>query len=391
MHTAHHLVRLAIAALALAALALPAAATPPARKPSHAAHPPAAGPARSEAEPALLRGETIHPGLHVLWIDEYQTKALVAEFERYLVVVESPHTEEIARRILAVASARFPGKPVRYLFHTHHHDHSIGSIDPFLDAGATVVTAASNLPEIERRTRDRARLRAQSLVFSDTLTLADDRNALTAYLLRRTSYDVPTPEYILVHFPAQQTLVSGCLYNKPLGYHEVVNLRKPALKKFLVDRALAVQTMVPTNTTRASGFEDLTTPAMLDETLARGLHPDAVADQLAARPVAELRKHEAALAAQFRGKVLRPYDLLVCANTLRFQRKDVERAIVLLEVDALLFPGSHEPRLLLGEILWESGDRTRAEAELARALALAPAGRVRDEVRREIDEIKARP
>lgn len=387
MHTSRHLVRLAVASLALAALTPLAAATPPVSKPRPATALPAAGPARPDAVP--LRGESIHPGLHVLWIDEYQTKALVAEFERYLVVVESPHTEEIARRILAAASARFPGKPVRYLLHTHHHDHSIGSIDPFLDAGATVVTAASNLPEIEQRTRDRARLRAQSLVFSDTLTLADGQNALTAYLLRSPAYDVPTPEYILVHFPAQKTLVSGCLYNKPLGYHEVVNLRKPALKKFLVDRALAVQTMVPTNTTRASGFEDLTTPAMLDETLAKGLHPDAVADQLAARPVAGLRKNKATLAAQFRGKVLRPYDLLVCANTLRLKRKDVERAIVLLEVDALLFPDSHEPPLLLGEILWERGDRKRAEAELKRALKLAPAGRVRDEVRRDIDAIKA--
>lgn len=302
---------------------------------------------------------------------DHGAKSVVAEFASFLVVIESPGDEAAARAMLDDLAAAFPDKQVRFLLHTHHHGHSLATIDPWLARDVTVVTAPANADRLAKRTANPERFRRAYLPATQGLILADDLNRLVVHVIEDDEYDVPTAQYVNIEFPAQQVMVTGCLYNKPLGQHAVVNQRKPALRRYLAEHAPDVITLVPTNTCGARGYEDVCTVAMLDATLAEGLHPEAVADRLAAMSLEEIAAQMDDLAAEYRGRVFEAYDLLVCANTLRRVRHDGERAALLAEAATRAFPDDVSAAYWLGLMRLEIGDEDGADGAWARALELA--------------------
>lgn len=326
------------------------------------------------ASPCLAEGsalEEIAPGVHMLIHEEPAAKSIVAEFERFLVVVESPGDEANARTLFDVTAEAFPDKPVRFVLHTHHHGHSIGVLDPFLVRGVTVVTSEKNLDLIRGRSIDPERFDRAAFVVADGFALEDATNRLVVHVLDGSHYTVPTDEYVVVEFPDQELLVSGCLYNKPLTYHEVVNQRKPALRLFLRTEAPHVKTLVPTNSSAASGFENVCTVAMLDATLEEGIQPTAVAERLAAMELDELTAKLDELAEEFGARTPRSYDLLVTGNTIR-SLDDHARAALWFEMTARIFPDEGRVHYYHGLALWESGAHEAAEAAWDVARSLSP-------------------
>jgi hypothetical protein len=311
-------------------------------------------------------------GLWVVCLDDHEAKAVLAEFETFLALVESPGDEAAARRIMALARDRWPRKPIRFVFHTHHHGHSLATVDPFLAAGIQIVTSSGNLDRMAGHALDEARFRSSALVVSDRFTLEDPSNRLTMLVIPEDEYDVPVDDYVIVHFPEQRVLVTGCLYNKPVAYHEVINVRKPALRRFIADNDLDAETLIPTNTTGADGyFEDVCTLAMLDETLEKGMNPARVYERLARRSVEELRADLDGLTAEFSDPNLRPFDLLVTGNTMRLTHEDPARAAVFLEMTERRFPDDDRVPYYLGLALWQSGDRAGADRAWERTVAKA--------------------
>ncbi len=327
------------------------------------------------------RMETRWPGVHVVWYDDLNLKSVVAEFDTFLAVVEVPHDDATARALLAFLREKFPAKPVRFAFHTHHHDHSIGALDPLAAAGATVVTTAWNLDQIRGLAGNPAGADANVLKIGGELEISDGTNTLRAHVLKKDRYEIPTDEYIVVELPGPKALVSGCLFNKPLTYFEVVNTRKTSLAAFLADRRMDTAWLVPTNSARGSGFEDVCSREMLTETLAKGLKPAEVADRFAARSVAELRADIPALAAEFGKKTPRSYDLLVCGNFMRMKRKDFARSVVMFEIATQLFPKDMDAWYWLGEGRAEAGDHAGARVAWAEALKFATTDDDRSEIR----------
>ena len=332
------------------------------------------------------RMETRWPGVHVVWYDDLNLKTVVAEFDTFLAVVEVPHDDATARALLAFLREKFPAKPVRFAFHTHHHGHSIGALDPLAAAGVTVVTTAWNLDQIRNLAGNPASADAGVLKIGSTFEISDGMNTLRAHVLKKDRYEIPTDEYMLVELPGPKALVSGCLFNKPLTYFEVVNTRKTSLAAFLVEQKLDVAWFVPTNSARGSGFEDVCSREMLTETLAKGLKPAEVADRFAARSVAELRADIPALAAEFGKKTPRSYDLLVCGNFMRMKRKDVARSVVIFEIAAHLFPKEMDAWYWLGEGRAEAGDQAGARAAWTEALKFATTDDDRKEIQAKLDQ-----
>lgn len=302
---------------------------------------------------------------------EHGAKSVVAEFATFLVVIESPGDEAAARALLSDLADAFPDKSVRFLLHTHHHGHSLAAIDPWLARDVLLVTAPANVERLRARTANPDRFAAALLPASHGLVIADEANELRLHVIDDQRYEVPTPEYMTVEFPRQKVMVSGCLYNKPLSYHEVVNKRKPALRNYLRDHAPNVTTLVPTNTCASEGFEDVCSVAMLDATLDEGIDPQEVADRLAAMSLEEITATLDALVAEFAARTPRAYDLLVCGNTIRSEREDLPRAILFFEVASRAFPGDASPAYYHGMALLEHGESGRAEAVWEQALALA--------------------
>lgn len=356
--------RFAFCVLIVAALCVPAsAATPP-------------------------RMETRWPGVHIVWYDDLNLKSVVAEFDTFLAVVEVPHDDSTVRALLAFLREKFPAKPVRFAFHTHHHDHSIGALDPLAAAGVTIVTTAWNLDQIRSLAGNPAGADANVLKISGEFEISDGTNTLRAHVLKKDRYEIPTDEYIVVELPGPKALISGCLFNKPLTYFEVVNTRKTSLAAFLADRGMDTAWLVPTNSAHGSGFEDVCSREMLAETLEKGLKPAEVADRFAARTVPDLRADIPALALEFGKKTPRSYDLLVCGNFLRMKRKDPARAVVMFEVAARLFPKEMDTWYWLGEGRSEAGDKPGAREAYARALEFATTDDNKLEIQMKLDSVK---
>jgi glyoxylase-like metal-dependent hydrolase (beta-lactamase superfamily II) len=67
---------------------------------------------------------------------------LIVNMKDFLVVFDSPYGIEQSKMAIALAKAKYPGKPIKYLIQTHHHmDHS-GGMRAYVEEGATIVVAA---------------------------------------------------------------------------------------------------------------------------------------------------------------------------------------------------------------------------------------------------------
>lgn len=310
------------------------------------------------------------PGIHLVWHANEPLKSVVVEFDDYLAVVEVPTDAPTVERMLSELRRRFPDKPVRYALHTHHHGHSVGALDPLFAAGITFVTTAWNLEQLRTLATDEAALAEGVRLVGETFELREGDQVLRAHVLRDSTYAVPTRQYVVVELPRARAVVSGCLYNKPLDYHEVINARKRAMDAFLTEQAPDTEWLVPTNTSRASGFEDVCSRAMLDETLRSGLDPERVAERVGRTPVPELEASFFQLVEEFRAKTPRGYDLLVCGNYLR-AKQDHERALLLFRVATVLSPEDIDAYWLVAEAALTLGRESEARSALNRALELA--------------------
>src|SRR4029453_774050 len=66
--------------------------------------------------------------------------SLIVEMKDHLVVFDSPVSDAQTNMGLALARAKYPGKPVKYLILPHHHMDHTGGIRAYAAQGATIVT-----------------------------------------------------------------------------------------------------------------------------------------------------------------------------------------------------------------------------------------------------------
>ena len=76
--------------------------------------------------------------------------SLVAEFNNYIVLIESPLDEARGSAVIAEAHKLVPNKPIRYVVNTHNHFDHLGGIRTAAAEGAIVLTPASNKAYYEK-------------------------------------------------------------------------------------------------------------------------------------------------------------------------------------------------------------------------------------------------
>jgi glyoxylase-like metal-dependent hydrolase (beta-lactamase superfamily II) len=74
---------------------------------------------------------------------------MAVEFKDYIVAVEAPGTSEGAEEVIKRIKLAIPGKPIRYVAMTHHHDDHIGGLRTFIAEGAMVITTQGNRDTVE--------------------------------------------------------------------------------------------------------------------------------------------------------------------------------------------------------------------------------------------------
>jgi glyoxylase-like metal-dependent hydrolase (beta-lactamase superfamily II) len=91
---------------------------------------------------------TLAPGVWAITASG-MTSLAVAFADHVVVVDASGGAAEVTGQLATLA----PGKPIRYVVPTHHHDDHAGGVRAYLSAGASLVTTAGNREYFERLTR----------------------------------------------------------------------------------------------------------------------------------------------------------------------------------------------------------------------------------------------
>jgi glyoxylase-like metal-dependent hydrolase (beta-lactamase superfamily II) len=75
---------------------------------------------------------------------------LIVAMKNYLVIFDAPINEWQSRWTIEAAKARYPGKPIKYLILTHHHNDHIGGSRTYAAEGAEVIVGSPNKAYIEK-------------------------------------------------------------------------------------------------------------------------------------------------------------------------------------------------------------------------------------------------
>ena len=148
---------------------------------------------------------------------------LIVAMKDHLVIFDAPVSELQSRRVIDLAKAKYPGKPVRYLVLTHHHMDHTGGTRTYVAEGAKVVVPAPLKAYFEQHLRSprtvapdelqRRPRTAEIIEVKDEMTLKDDAGSEIRL------YNLPNPHaqgYILSHvMPGNVVWVTDVLSPRP--------------------------------------------------------------------------------------------------------------------------------------------------------------------------------
>jgi hypothetical protein len=215
-------------------------------------------------------------GFYHLFYDSSTAKSTIIEFDKFVALLEVPIKNEGGgatnlkdhtfggQKVIATIEKYFPGKPLKYVLHSHWHPHSISSVKPFLAKGATLISTRTNFQRmkefIDSSTIVKYKKQIQ-FVDSDSLVISDKSNRIIAYRFLQEEYkSTPAKEYLYFYFPKYFALHSGCMYAKsagdPVDGKSIITDRQTDLNKFVRNRKLRVDNFV-----RISGDKNI--PACL--------------------------------------------------------------------------------------------------------------------------------
>jgi glyoxylase-like metal-dependent hydrolase (beta-lactamase superfamily II) len=75
---------------------------------------------------------------------------LIVAMKDYLVVFDAPYGELQSRWTIEAAKAKYPGKPIKYLVLTHHHNDHTGGMRTYIAEGATLVVPVESAEWFEK-------------------------------------------------------------------------------------------------------------------------------------------------------------------------------------------------------------------------------------------------
>ena len=117
--------------------------------------------------------------------------SLVILQKDHLVIIDAPINEWQSRWTIDAAKAKYPGKSIKYLVLTHHHNDHTGGARTYVAEGASVIVAAPNKKHFETVFRLQHKLvpdelqknpkPANIVEFSDHMTLKDETGDIELY------------------------------------------------------------------------------------------------------------------------------------------------------------------------------------------------------------------
>ncbi len=125
--------------------------------------------------------------------------SLIVARKDHLVVFDAPINEWQSRWTINAAKAKYPGKPVKFLVLTHHHNDHTGGARTYVAEGATVIVAAPNKAHFETMFRAPHTVKPDELQnnpkpaniveFKDQMALKDEGGDIQLYAVENAHSD----------------------------------------------------------------------------------------------------------------------------------------------------------------------------------------------------------
>ncbi len=218
--------------------------------------------------PDGLRAVTFPPPVPVTKHSEriYTTMAggynvLFADLGDHIFVMEAPGNDRTSQQAIDQIKKTLPGKPIKYLAVTHHHDDHAGGIRSYMAEGATLIVASGERPFFEMVCKG---------VFTaepDALTrnwkqpkfepVQNGKRTLTAGTTTIEIHDIgPGPhaeEMLVAYIPELKAIYQGDLLNRPPnGDYPIANDTSAHFLKWIDASGLAVERIIPVHGTVTS-------------------------------------------------------------------------------------------------------------------------------------------
>lgn len=193
------------------------------------------------------------PHLHLIGLAHTDDKVLVVEFDTFLLVAEAPLNSANGELIIAEARKIAPSKPIRYFVAGHYHPHYLGGVRPFVQRGATVLTAAGTAPYVQYLAAAPHTLRPDSLqlrprplkieVIAARKTIAENGFEMQIHLIGSKSQH--TNDYLIYYFPTEKVLFEDDLAWVPRqGEIKKASARQAGLYHAVRELGLDVKTVL---------------------------------------------------------------------------------------------------------------------------------------------------
>lgn len=183
---------------------------------------------------------------------------LFVDFKDFIFVMEAPGGDNVSRQAIEQIKKTVPGKPIRYVAVTHHHDDHAGGVRTYIAEGATLIAAPGEKSFFEKIAK------SKFTIDPDTLTrnpqplkieiVQGGKRVLTDGATTVEILDIGagphTDEMLVAYLPNEKILFQGDLLNNPSnGDAAIANDTTAHFAKWIETKKLAVEKIVPVHGT----------------------------------------------------------------------------------------------------------------------------------------------
>lgn len=150
---------------------------------------------------------------------------LVVGFKDHVFVMETPNGDNVSKQAITEIKKLFPGKPIRYVAVTHHHDDHAGGIRTYIAEGATLLGLPGERTFFEKVAKSSFTIDPDSLMLAPQPlkweAIEKGRRVLTDGTTTVELIDIGpgghTDEMLVAYFPAEKLIFQGDLLNRPIN------------------------------------------------------------------------------------------------------------------------------------------------------------------------------
>ena len=213
---------------------------------------PAMRPAPANADPVTKLSENVYTvlagGYNVLFVG----------FKDFIFVMEAPGNDNVSRQAIEAIKKTIPGKPIKYISVTHHHDDHAGGLRRYVAEGATVIAAPGEKTFFEKVVKGQFTVDPDALMLNPQplkieileggkRVLSDGTNIVEIHDIGSGPH---TEEMLVAYLPNEKIIFQGDLLNRPAnGDYPIANDTSAHFAKWLESKKLAVEKIIPVHGT----------------------------------------------------------------------------------------------------------------------------------------------